>query len=193
MALQIHTFKVRRHTLCQHKHKTYLKCRVRGCRLAYVTFNKVKDLNTHHQIYHSNVLFKCQKCGKSINTPSTWRNHKYCEKPKLHKCDSCSKYFLFKNTLRQHKRSHISQKLFKCFYGGCNRHYKHPQYLKRHTATHQQVKLDCELCDKTFGQKHLLKCHEVVHTNILAYRCDPCNLQFKHYNQLYRHRKKCHV
>ena len=41
-------FKVRRHILCKHKHKTYMKCRVKGCALAYITFNTVKALNTHH-------------------------------------------------------------------------------------------------------------------------------------------------
>ena len=30
-------FKVRRHILCKHKHKTYMKCKVKGCALAYIT------------------------------------------------------------------------------------------------------------------------------------------------------------
>ena len=42
------TFTVRRHILRRCKHKTYLKCREHGCTMAYVTFNTVKDLNTHH-------------------------------------------------------------------------------------------------------------------------------------------------
>ena len=42
------TFKVRRHILHKQNHKTYMKCRVKGCALTYITFNTVKDLNTHH-------------------------------------------------------------------------------------------------------------------------------------------------
>ena len=175
---QRHTFKVRKHILCRHKHKTYVKCRVKGCTIAYMTFNTVKDLNTHHQIYHSNIVYKCHQCKKIINTLSTWRFHKYCQKPKVYKCDNCNKQFMFRSKLKQHRCKHILQKLFKCFYGGCNRSYKHPQDLKRHTATHQQIKFECEMCDKTFGQKHLLKHHAAVHTNVMLYHCPICNAGF---------------
>ena len=153
---QRHTFKVRMHILHKHKHKTYMKCRVKGFALACITFNTIKDLNTHYQIYHGNIVYKCHKCKKIINTLSTWRFHKYCQKPKVYKCDNCNKQFMFRSKLKQHRHKHISQKLFKCFYGGCNRSYKHPQDLERHTFTHQQIKFECEMCDKTFSQKHLI-------------------------------------
>ena len=165
---------------------------MKGCNLAYVSFNRVKDLNTHHQLYHPNSIYKCHHCKKTVHTPSTWRFHQYCQCPKLHKCDDCSKYFLFKSTLKQHRRRHISQKLFKCFHGGCYMSYKHPQDLNRHTVTHQQLMFECELCDKTFKQKRLLKHHEVVHTNVQSYLCPHCDQHFKHNNQLYRHKKKYH-
>ena len=132
---------MRRHILRRCKHKTYLKCKEHGCTMAYVTFNTVKDLNTHHGIYHWNTVYKCQQCKKTINTPSTWRFHRYCQKLKIHKCDNCGKQFMFVSKLKQHWHKHISQKLYKCFYGGCNRSYKHPQDLESHTATHQQRNL----------------------------------------------------
>ena len=87
------TFTVRRHILRRCKHKTYLKCREHGCTMAYVTFNTVKDLNMHHRIYHWNTVYKCQQCKKTINTPSTWRFHRYCQKLKIHKCDDWGKRF----------------------------------------------------------------------------------------------------
>ena len=185
-------FKVRRHILCKHKYKTYMKCRVKSCALAYITFNTVKALNTHHHIYHSNIVYKCHKCKKVINTLSMWRFHTYCHKSKVYKCDHCDDQFMFRSKLKQHKRKHISQKLFKCFYGGCTMSYKHPQDLERHTSAHQQIKFECEMCDKAFSQKHLLKRHAVVHTNVMPYHCRICNTVFKHNNQLYRHKKKCH-
>ena len=67
---QRHTFKVRKHILHRHKHKTYMKCRVKGCTLAYITFSIMKDLNTHHRICHGNIVYKCHQCKKIINTPS---------------------------------------------------------------------------------------------------------------------------
>ena len=49
---RIHTFRVRRHILKKHKKEAYLKCRIPGCSMAYVTFNTVRAINTHHRIYH---------------------------------------------------------------------------------------------------------------------------------------------
>ena len=100
-------FKVRKHILHKHKHKNYMKCRVKDCALAYITFNTVNALNTHHQIYHGNIVYKCHKCKKMINTPSTWRFHKYCQKPKVCKCDHCDEQFMFRSKLKQHKCKHI--------------------------------------------------------------------------------------
>ena len=131
-----YVFQVCRHILRKHRHRTYIKCRVKGCNLAYNSFNRVKDVNAHHWLYHPNSHYKCRQCKKTVHTPSTWRYHQYCQRPKLHKCGDCNKFFLFKSTLKQHCRRHISQRLFKCFHGGCYMSYKHLQDLSRHTATH---------------------------------------------------------
>ena len=187
-----YVLQVHRHILRKHHHHLYIKCRVKGCNPTYVTFNRVKDLNAHHQLYHPNSHYKCHQCKKTVHTPSTWRYHQYCQHPRLHKCGDCDKLFLFKSTLKQHHRSHISQRLFKCFHGGCYISYKHPQDLSRHAAMHQQITFDCDMCDKTFKQKRLLKHHEVVHTNDQLYQCPLCGQYFKHNNQLYRHKKKYH-
>ena len=146
-------FQVHRHILWKHHHRIYIKCRVKGCNLAYISFNSVKDLNAHHWLYHPNSHYKCHQRKKTVHIPSTWRYHQYCQYPKLHKCGDCNKFFLFKSTMKQHHRRHISQRLFKYFHGGCYMSYKHPQDLSRHTAMHQQITFECDLCDKTFKQK----------------------------------------
>ena len=185
-------FQVCRHILRKHHCRLYIKCRVKGCNLTYVTFNRIKDLNAHHWLYHPNSHYKCHQCKKTVHTPSTWRYHQYCQRLRLHKCGDCHKLFLFKSTLTQHRHRHISQRHLKCFHGGCYMSYKHLQDLSRHAATHQQITFDCDMCDKTFKQKRLLKCHEVVHTNDQPYQCPLCGQHFKHNNQLYRHKKKYH-
>ena len=119
--------------------------------MAYVTFNNVKDLNTHHQIYHGNMIYKCPQCKEAIATPSTWRFHRYCHKPMVHKCPDCYSRFVNISKLRQHHHKHFSQKMYRCFFGGCTKRYKHPQDLER------QVTFECKMCDKNFKQKHLLK------------------------------------
>ena len=155
--VSVSTLTIRKHILRRQKPKLSLKCRIKGCSLAYVSFKTYKDLNAHHHIYHPNILFKCPSCKKGFTTPSTWKNHKYgCSQQKLYRCNSCNKQFLFSSTLRQHNRSHTCQKLFKCFHGKCQSRYKHPQDLERHIATHNVDRFECEMCHKFFSQKRLL-------------------------------------
>ena len=160
---------MRRHVLCESKYRTYLKCRVSSCPLAYVTFHTIKDLNTHHKLYHGNITYKCKSCKMTVTTPSSWKYHRYCQKPKLVICDICSRKFTYSSRMRQHRRLHMTQKHFRCFYGGCSKVYKHSQDLTRHTATHMMITYECELCDKTFQQKRLLRRHESVHVSTCQY------------------------
>ena len=188
-----YSFHIRSLILRRHRRRLYLKCRVRGCTLAYTSFKRLKDLNTHHRIYHPLIYYNCRHCRKCIYTPSTWRFHQYCQRPKLKKCTICNKFFLFESTLKQHRRSHSKIKMFRCIFGRCSQSYKHPQDLNQHVASHQDITFNCELCDKTFTQRCLLKRHEVVHTNLLTHVCGHCSKGFRHSAQLYRHKRKFHT
>ena len=75
--VSVSTLTLRKHILRRRKPQLSLKCRIKGCSLAYVSFKTYKDLNAHHHIYHPNTLFKCPSCKKGFTTPSTWKNHKY--------------------------------------------------------------------------------------------------------------------
>ena len=120
---------IRRHLLRRHRRCIYLKCRVRGCTLAYTSSKRLKDLNTHHRIYHPLIYYKCRCCRKRIYTPSTWQFHQYCQRPKLKKCTGCNKFFLFESTLKRHRHCHNKVKMFRCIFGCCQQSYKHPQDL----------------------------------------------------------------
>ena len=61
---QQHTSCVQQHALQWRRGKMYLKCRIKNCKQAYVTFKTARDLNTHHAIFHKNIVFKCHKCPK---------------------------------------------------------------------------------------------------------------------------------
>ena len=66
-----YSFQIHSHILRRHRRRIYLKCRVRGCTLAYTSFKRLKDLNTHHRIYHPLIYYNCRHCRKCIYTPST--------------------------------------------------------------------------------------------------------------------------
>ena len=143
--------------LQKHKTKLYLKCRMPACSLSYVTFHSVKDLNAHHRLYHRGVTFVCPTCDKALNTLTAYKWHLYTHSPLLYKCDKCSKSFVYSSKLRQHKRVHIAHKMFNCCYGSCSKCYCHLQDLEQHIATHTGIEYECDLCNKKFRQKRLLK------------------------------------
>ena len=188
---QHYTFRPQHHILKKHKTKTYLKCRIKDCKSAYVTYHSVCDLNTHHRTYHARITYNCQCCKKTLNTPTALKWHMYGHGAVIHTCDKCNKTFVYKSKLRLHKCTHLHQKLFQCCHGNCSKKYHHPQDLAQHTLTHTARKFECDLCEKTFMEKHLLKWHEVVHDPTNRYFCKICRKGFKHNNQLYCHRKIC--
>ena len=188
-----YTFMLQHHILKKRKTKTYLKCRIKGCTSAYVTYHSVCELNTHHRTYHAGITYKCQWCKKMLNTPTAYRWHMYGHGAQTFTCEKCSRTFVYNSKLRQHMRTHLKQKLFQCCYGKCTKKYKHPQDLACHTLTHTSKKFECELCDKVFKEKHLLRRHEAVHNPTNKYYCKICRKRFRHNNQLYRHRKSCYL
>ena len=156
----------------------YLRCRIKNCQQAYRTFRTVKDLNTHHAVFHRGILFKCPHCPKKLRTSSTARFHHYEHQAPRFNCNQCNRVFIHPSKLCQHTRVHIKQKLYKCFYGGCTKQYKHPQDLTRHVATHVGKIFECELCDYKSTQKRQLKRHIVLHSQDLKYKCSHCGTKF---------------
>ena len=186
---RVHIFKVQSHVLKRRHLKAYLKCRVPGCCMAYVTFNSVRSISAHHLLHHPSVTYRCPKCTKVALTPNSLRLHMYCHEDKQFQCEVCRKRFVYQSKLKQHKHMHTTMKKYECFHGGCNKKYRHPQDLIRHIQIHQDKTYECDFCDKKFVEKRLLKRHAVIHLKITPYKCKKCNKGFKHNNQLYRHKK----
>ena len=158
-----------------------------NCNQAFRTFHSVRSLNVHHCIFHPKVLFRCRICPKIHCTPSAYWYHKYKHQQLMHKYTHCDKCFVFRSKLQQHRRVHIKQRLYKCFFGGCTKSYKHPQDLSRHANIHLSKRFECPICNYSSDQKRLLKRHSAVHQTTPRYNCKKCSTGFTHYNQLYRH------
>ena len=186
-----HEFALRKHVLRRRRSKMYLKCRVKRCPMAYVTFSTVRNLTAHHRLHHHQITYKCLKCKKKLLSPNSYRLHQYSHQPKTHKCNKCGDLFVHESKLKQHERKHKTHKIFECFHGGCTKKYKHPQDLARHVNTHLNVHFECDFCDKAFKEKRLLKRHLVIHKKTTPYQCKICKKEFRHSNQLHRHKKNC--
>ena len=176
-----HEFSLRKHVLRRkHRSRMYLKCRVKRCPMAYVTFNTVRNLTAHHRLHHHQVTYKCTRCNKKLTTPNSFRLHQYSHQPKVHKCNKCGDMFVHISKLKQHERKHKTHKIYECFHGGCTKKYKHPQDLARHVNSHLNVHFECDFCTKVFKEKRLLKRHQVIHLKTTPYQCIICKQEFKH-------------
>ena len=123
---RVHVFNVQRHILKRHHTKAYLKCRVQGCCMVYVTFHSVRSATAHHLLHHPFVTYKCSMCTKIAPTPNSLRLHMYYHKDKQYKCNVCNQKFVYRSKLKQHKHMHTKLKMYECFHGGCNKRYRHP-------------------------------------------------------------------
>ena len=106
---------------------------------------------------------------------SNVRDHRYVHRYSPFKCLQCQRTFPFKSGVNNHRRAHLSQKLFKCFAGRCQKAYKHPQDLHRHVKSHLRAAFWCSKCGHLTYQKRLLKWHEVTHKDEYKYKaCTVC-------------------
>ena len=149
---RVQIFNVRRHVLKKWHTKAYLKCRVHGCSMGYITFNTVRNATAHHILHHPSITYKCSRCGKIAPTPNLLRLHMYYQKVKQYKCNVCDQSFVYQSKLKQHKWQHTKLKMYECFHGGCNKKYRHPQDLIRHIQTHQEKSFECDFCEKKFAE-----------------------------------------
>ena len=137
-------FNISVHGVKKHKRRTYLSCKVAGCK---TKFNSVKAWNTHHRWLHQDTLLKCNLCNKELKTPSFMRDHTYIHGDKVFKCNLCSRVFAFKSSPRIHCWTHLKARLFKCFAKNCMHEYKSAQDLHRHVQKHLKCVYGCNICD----------------------------------------------
>ena len=67
-------FRISLHGIRRKKKRTYLACKIPGCRLS---FPSVREWNSHHRLMHKEFHLICNECKKKFNTPSFLRDHTY--------------------------------------------------------------------------------------------------------------------
>ena len=176
------------HGIRRKKKRTYLTCKIPGCRLS---FPLVREWNSHHRLTHKEFCLTCNECKKKFNTPSFLRDHAYIHSKIAFKCDRCDKTFAFKSLYKIHVHTHLRSRIHKCFAGSCGREYKWPQDLHHHIQMHLKLTYGCNICDYSNSQKYLLKHHLKRHNDVMYYHCEKCGYECKWYTQLSHHSKKC--
>ena len=166
----------------------WLKCKVPPCPSSFST---IVGWNFHHHYVHKSVYLKCPDCDRKFNIPSAHRAHRNAHTEKKHKCETCNKSFLFKSGLRQHMQKLAKLNRHHCFAGNCKKSYKWATDLNRHVHTHLDTVHTCDNCTYTTKEAHLLKWHQVKHSDVYCYKCKFCNFKTKWPTPYSRHLTTC--
>ena len=74
----------------------------------------------------------------------------------------------------------------------CNKSFKTPSSLQRHSYSHGELKFPCDQCEEPFAFNSELCFHKTVHRTILTFKCmsKNCGKTYKCENEVNKHIKK---
>ncbi|CAF4888824.1 unnamed protein product [Pieris macdunnoughi] len=130
------------------------------CVICKNKFNNFKVLIEHMNAHYNNYI--CSICGAGFINKRTLQTHGYRHKTGTFNCSFCPKVFDTSIKKRDHERGvHILRnKRSKCGYCGekfTDYTKKNDHLVKIHGAT--PIVLQCQACDKTFGNQRSLTMH----------------------------------
>ena len=84
-------------------------------------------------------------------------------------------------------------KLYCCGYLNCCKEFSSSTNLRRHyRICHLRVReAKFPTCGKLFKNKQNLREHLFIHTNLKPYKCEGCDVLFRHKTAFLKHKKSC--
>ena len=160
------------------------------CSLCDTGYSSEFRLRQHvYRLHTTEKKFECGTCGELFPHKYLLTRHEVRHSDELKQaCEVCGKKYARRDSLKAHMASH-SNKTFPC--SVCGLEYYTKRMLKNHVdrkhAESIETKFECDICQKPFGKKWLLKEHMQIHSNIPKYSCPICNKSFKHEKSLKDH------
>lgn len=102
-------------------------------------------------------------------------------------CKICFKQFLSSHHLGCHSRDHAKQFPFRC--SKCGRRFDDKTKHKSHTEHCKPFK--CNICGISFGYKHHVERHMIVHRLQIKFQCSKCQNGFVYEMDKNHHERKC--
>ena len=123
-----------------------------------------KALRIHIAKSHRNEPQICPVCGVTIRNKSYFKYHMTLHSgEKKFKCDECDKAFTLKQALRSHQQFQHTKTWYRCEI--CCKPFQTMAKLNLHVkGSHEQAtRYSCDVCQKQFYQKYMMKNHRRTH------------------------------
>ena len=184
-------FKYRHHGIRRNLGSPKPKTKKYHCIYCPVVEESKRELNAHHRSAHG--IMSCVDCNKKFPTPDALQRHRYIHQQnrELFKCELCRYITAFESDMKRHKIQHEDEKTWYCDGPNCTRTFKRKSDMTSHAKTHTNEDQRCPAqgCDYTNKDARNLKRHMKCHSNVKPLKCPMCPEQFKHYQQLKRHKE----
>lgn len=133
-----------------------------------IMVNKKYDVDSHTCVFSSVGSFLLQNDATVHNSIKGDLSLSEDVSVKIKFCQECNK----------------SLNLYMCKI--CKRVFTDENLIENHIYSHKRA-LECEICHKSFSNKHKLNKHVIIHTDERPYSCEICNKSFNHSSNLLRH------
>lgn len=173
-------------------------CHTKKCCICKNVFKDRGSLRNHMRKHNIHVDVNCEICMKHFNSEHNYRAHKRGHHTDAFRCHICHKRLYDHPHLHHHLHAKHKEN-FPLTCGFCNKEF---QNVTKHSCqicrkifsrkvklwTHNpKQKVTCEICNETFSRDGLL-CHKIFKHLRRPFKCEFCNEQFKHLNDLKVHR-----
>ena len=115
-----------------------------------------------------------------------------------YECFYCDEAFEKRSTWTRHESTHTRDRPYRCSHKGCSWRGAFKLELKEHTRTHLGKAFKCDLCDKLFTLKSLVKLHKKAEhsdepsSEHRTFKCKQCDKTFLAQRFLDLHKKVDH-
>ena len=167
------------------------------CDICGTSFSERWMLN-RHLVIHNGANFQCQLCSKSFNTQGYLRKHEktHDNKDVKFQCGQCEANFISKSGYTKHITTKHIDFMYGCLY--CDKSFSRKEYYEIHvercsSKTKENLKIDCDQCEKTFDTKRLLARHKRNNHVTEKFTCETCHGTFWSQHTLGNHIRQVHV